>query len=136
MADLKVTMEWTGRGLEFTGGRDGGPTVTIDSDGKAGPSPMTSLALGLGGCMAVDVLDITQKMRLPVEALSIEVEGERRAEPPRRFTALRLRYVVTGVPPEDEAKVQRAIDLSREKYCSVLHSLREDIALEIGLELR
>jgi putative redox protein len=64
------------------------------------------------------------------------VEGDRRAEPPRRYTAIRLRYIVTGVAAADESKVWRAIHLSRDTYCSVLHSLREDIEVGIDLELR
>jgi putative redox protein len=135
VADLTVGLEWTGRALEFSGGTEGGPQILIDSDGAAGPSPTVALVLALAGCMAVDVLDITQKMRVPLTALRVTVEGDRRAEPPRRFTALRQKYSVTGVAAMDEPKVRRALDLSREKYCSVLHSLREDIEMSFDLEL-
>jgi putative redox protein len=135
MAGVEVTLSWQGEGQHFHGGKAGGPQVTIDGDGKQGPSPMTALALALAGCMAVDVLDITQKMRLPVSALDVRVVGERRDEPPRRYTALLLKYRVGGVGAADEEKVWRAIELSREKYCSVWHSLREDIALNVELEL-
>ena len=57
-------------------------------------------------------------------------------EPPRRFTAIRLRYAISGVAPADEGKVQRAVDLSRDKYCSVWHTLKDDIELSIAVELR
>src|SRR5690606_16392295 len=103
--------------------------------GVAGPAPPAMLALALAGCMAVDVIDITQKMRVPMTGLRVVVEGDRRADPPRRYTALRQKFIATGVAPEDEPKVRRALDLSREKYCSVLHSLREDIAMSFELEL-
>lgn len=136
MPDLTVALHWEGTGLRFRGGAEGGPEVVIDGDRAGGPSPMGALALGVAGCMAVDVLDITQKMRLAPTSLSVTVEGDRRDEPPRHFTALRLRYVVGGVAPADEQKVWRAIDLSREKYCSVLHSLRPDIEIAIDLDLR
>lgn len=135
MADLTVALTWTGEALRFRGGKLGGPEVVIDSDGIAGPSPTVSLALALGGCMAVDVLDIAQKMRVGITGLRVVVEGDRRADPPRRFTALRQKFVVAGAPAESEAKLRRAIDLSREKYCSVLHSLREDIEMSFELEL-
>ena len=135
MAGVEVTLSWLGEGQKFRGGRAGGPQLTIDGDGKEAPGPMTSLALALAGCMAIDVLDITQKMRLPVTALDVRVVGERRDEPPRRYTSMVLHYRVGGVAPADEEKVWRAIDLSREKYCSVWHSLREDIALNVELEL-
>lgn len=135
MAGLTVALEWTGNALEFRGGKVGGPEVLIDSDGEAGPSPTVALVLALAGCMAVDVLDITQKMRVRIDGLRVTVEGDRRADPPRRFTALRQKFSVSGAAAADEPKLRRAIDLSREKYCSVLHSLREDIEMSFDLEL-
>jgi putative redox protein len=135
-ADLTVRLEWQGEGQQFRGGAAGGPEVVIDGVGAAGPSPVVSLGLGLGGCMGADVLDIAQKMRLPVTSLEVLVEADRRAEPPRRLTAVRLRFVVGGVSASDEEKLWRAIELSRERYCSVWHSLRDDIDLGLELELR
>jgi putative redox protein len=135
VADLNVALAWTGVAMQFRGGRVDGPQLVIDSDGAAGPSPVDSLALALAGCMAVDVLDIVQKMRVPITGLSVDVQADRRAEPPRRITAVRQTFRTTGVEAADEAKVTRAIDLSREKYCSVLHSLREDIEMSFDLEL-
>jgi putative redox protein len=92
---------------------------------------MQAVLLGFAGCMAADVIEILGKMRVPLVGLSVKVEGERAPEPPRRFTAIRLVYEVEGVPPEGEDKLARAIELSKEKYCSVLHSLRPDIAFQI-----
>lgn len=135
MADLTVALEWTGEQLQFRGGKVGGPEVLVDSDGAAGPSPVEALVLALAGCMAVDVLDITRKMRLPIAGLDVVVEADRAAEPPRRLTALKQKFRTTGVAAADEDKVRRAIDLSRDKYCSVLHSLREDIEMSFELEL-
>lgn len=132
---MNVALTWTGQGLQFSGGRSGGPQVLIDSDGRAGPSPVDALVLALAGCMAVDVLDITQKSRAAISGLSVTVQAERRADPPRRITAVRQTFRTTGVAAVDEGKVRRAIDLSREKYCSVLHSLREDIDMSFELEL-
>lgn len=136
MADTTVALRWDGEGQRYTGGVAGGPGIVLDGSGAAGPSPMAALALGVAGCMAIDVQDIAQKMRLPLTGLDVTVEGDRRAEPPRRFTALRLKYTVSGVAAADEDKIWRAIELSREKYCSVIHSMRDDIDLTIELELR
>jgi putative redox protein len=136
MAASAARLRWSGDGQRYAGGRVDGPEIVIDSDGITGPSPTTTLLLALAACMAVDVLEITSKMRLRVSGLVVDVEGERRDEPPRRFTAIRLRYVVSGVAPDEEAKVWRAIDLSRDKYCSVWHTLKEDIDLSIAVELR
>lgn len=136
MADVTVALRWGGEDLKFRGGKVGGPEVAVDGDGVDGPSPMTSLLLGLAGCMAADVVMILGKMKLPLAGMDVVVEGDRRPEPPRRYTAIRLRYVVAGIPASDEPKVRRAIDLSRETYCSVLHSLRDDIRISIDLEMR
>ena len=135
MADLIVALTWTGEALQFSGGRADGPQVLMDSDGTTGPSPVEALALALAGCMAVDVLDIAQKSRVAITGLHVETECDRRPDPPRRITAVRQKFRTTGVAAGDEAKVQRAIDLSREKYCSVMHSLREDIEMSFELEL-
>jgi putative redox protein len=135
VADLTVALQWTTEQLSFRGGKVGGPQVVVDGDGEAGPSPVTALLLALGGCMAADVVMILTKMKLPLTDLELVVEGDRRAEPPRRVTAVRLKYVARGLAAADESKVWRAIELSRDTYCSVLHSLREDIELRIDLEL-
>lgn len=130
MAAMNVTLRWAGEALRFEGG-GAGSWVSIDGNAEAGPSPMQAVLLGFAGCMAADVIEILGKMRVPLAGLSVKVEGERAPEPPRRFTAIRLVYEVEGVPPEGEDKLARAIELSKEKYCSVLHSLRPDIVFEI-----
>lgn len=130
MAGMELTLRWSGTGLHFESEVAGG-VVVIDGDAQAGPSPMQSLLLGLAGCMAVDVVMILQKMRVPLEGLTVRVEGERAPEPPRRFTQILLVYETRGLLPEDGEKLERAIDLSRDKYCSVLHTLRPDTAITI-----
>jgi putative redox protein len=75
--------------------------------------------------MASDVVLILQKGRLPLRSLRAHLSGERAPSDPRRLTSVRLDFEIGGdVPPE---KVERAIALSRERYCSVWHSLRQDI---------
>ncbi|HSM62170.1 MAG TPA: OsmC family protein [Longimicrobiales bacterium] len=133
MSSSRVTLRWTDA-LVFEGGADGGPQIRLDSAGRAGPSPTQLLLLSLAGCMGVDVRMILEKSRVPVEALEVVVEGDRRDEPPRRFLAIRLTYRIRGPAPGDRDKLQRAVDLSRDKYCSVLHTLRPDLDLEIAIE--
>ena len=127
-------LRWTGEGLAFSGQVGSGPTVTIDSDAKAGPSSTDSLLLGLMGCMSIDVLMILQKGRVTVNSLETRAEAERAPEPPRYFTRVRLTFAVDGPSPEERVKVDRAIELSRDKYCSVLHSLRPDLEFEAVVE--
>ena len=127
-------LRWTGEGLTFSGRVGSGPTVTIDGDAKAGPSSTDSLLLGLMGCMSIDVLMVLQKGRVTVNSLETRVEAERAPDPPKHFTRVRLTFVLDGPSPGERSKVDRAIELSREKYCSVLHSLRPDLEFETFVE--
>ncbi len=130
----KVRLRWAGEGLVFRGGAEGGPEMTIDSAGSEGASPTQQLLLSLAGCMGIDVVLILRKARVPLEALDVEVTGERADGVPSKFVAIELVYRVKGPGPEHESRLQRAIDLSRDKYCSVLHSLHPDIAFSIRVE--
>jgi len=127
----QVRLKWAGEGLVFHGGPDGGPQVTIDSAAEQGPSPTHTLLLALAGCMAVDVKMILEKSRVPVESIDVEAVGVRAESAPRRFLSITLTYDVRGPGKEHEKKLQRALDLSRDKYCSVLHSLDPGIQIEL-----
>lgn len=133
MANVAVSLRWTGEALRFHGGAEGGEWVRIDGAGATGPSPMQALLLALAGCMAADIVEILGKMRVPLQALELRVEGDRAVEPPRRYTRVRLVCEARGVAPADESKLWRAVTLSQEKYCSVMHTLRPD--LELGIEV-
>jgi putative redox protein len=83
--------------------------------------------------MAMDVVDILRKGRFALDGLAAHLESERRAEPPRHLTRVALRFEVRGSVPPD--RVERAIELSRQRYCSVWHSLRPDIELQTSFEI-
>ena len=108
-------------------GRSGDTKMTLDSDSVEGPSPMQALAFALSACMAMDVVHVIKKGRHDLRGLRADLAGSRAQETPHRFTRIELRFTVTGSVAPDV--VERAIDLSREKYCSVWHSMREDIEL-------
>lgn len=109
-------------------GRSGEATMTLDSIAAKGPSPMQALAFGLAACMAMDVVHVLRKGRHELRGLRTDLSGTREAHPPRRFTRLVLHFTITGgIAPEH---IARAIELSRGKYCSVWHSLRDDIVLD------
>jgi len=110
-------------------GRSGSVKLTLDSDSAEGPSPMQTLAFSLAACMAMDVVAILNKGRHELRGLRADLTGHRAQRPPHRFTRIELQYTVTGTIP-DEA-VDRAIRLSREKYCSVWHSMRQDIEFDV-----
>jgi len=133
MSSSRVSLRWT-EAHTFQGGAEGGPEITVASGGREGPSPTQLLMLSLAGCMGVDIVMILEKSRVQLEQLEVVVEGERRADPPRRFLSMRLTFRIRGPSERDSGKVQRALDLSRDKYCSVLHTLDPDLDLEFAIE--
>jgi len=124
-APTKVELVWE-HDLVF-GGRSGSAHMTLDSAGAAGPSPVQALVFALAGCMGMDVVYILTKGRLDLRGMKVSLVAERAPEDPHRVTAVTIDFAVTGAIPREQ--IQRAIDLSHEKYCSVWHSLRQDIAL-------
>jgi putative redox protein len=128
---VTVTLQWKG-GLRFAGPTPGGELV-LDGDSAAGPSPVQALAFGLAGCMAADVVHVLTRGRVRPRGLRVTFTGERAEQDPRRFVRIGLRFDVAGDVPAE--KVERAIALSREKYCSVWHSLRPDIELDTSFEV-
>jgi putative redox protein len=126
-----VELVWTGN-LEFavTLARS---RLSIDSAGIAGPSPVEALVTALGGCMSVDVADILTKGRHAFRALRATVTAERATDNPRRVERARLHLTIEGAIPS--AAIDRAIALSRDKFCSVWHSMRQDIDFQVTFDL-
>jgi len=122
---------WAGD-LKF-GATSGDTAIVLDSDSVAGPSPMQLLGEALAGCMAIDVVLILQKGRHPLTGLRISFTGERAQQPPNRYTTITLTFHVSGNVPAHA--VERAIELSRATYCSVWHSLRQDIAFHTAYQI-
>lgn len=107
--------------------------LALDGRSQAGPSPIEALALALASCMAVDVADILQKGRYRLTAMDVRFTGQRAPEPPSRFTAVALHFRLDTDAPAHA--IDRAIELSHEKYCSVWHSMRQDIPFEATYEV-
>jgi putative redox protein len=126
-----VDLEWVGD-LQFSGG-SGNASITLDSAGVAGPSPVQALAFGFAGCMATDVVHILTRGRHALRGLRAHLVADRAADDPHRIVRMTLHLVVQGDVPRDA--VERAIALSREKYCSVWHSMRQDIDLAVSVEI-
>src|SRR5688572_8406927 len=108
----------------------GSIATVLDGDSTAGPSPVQMLVIALAGCMSIDVVDIVRKGRHPLTKFRTTVTATRAADPPRRVLQAHLQFHVHGAVPQ--AAVERAVALSRDKYCSVWHSLRQDIELTTG----
>lgn len=107
-----------------------------DKGGTQGPTPMETLLSSAAACSGMDVISILEKKRQKVTAYRVEVEAERVPEGtwPRPFTRIRFRHVVEG-ENLDPAAVARAVELSDEKYCSVLATLRAAPEIESGYEV-
>jgi putative redox protein len=129
----RISLAWN-EGLQFVGGAPGGPTTPIDGDNVTAPGPMLTLLLAAASCSGSDVVVILEKMRVKLRELRIDVEGVRRDEEPRRYVAIHFAYHLAG-EGLDQSKARRAIELSLEKYCSVIHSLAPDIRITHALTL-
>jgi putative redox protein len=128
---LSAELVWSDR-LRF--GATAGPNaIVVDGDGAAGPSPMQLAAFALAGCMAADMVAILQKGRHALAGLRVSFKGDRASDPPRRFLRITIHFHVSGSVPQEA--VERAIALSHEKYCSVWHSMRQDIAFLTSFEI-
>jgi putative redox protein len=123
----RVSLRWQD-GLRFVGGAPGGPVSLVDGDNTTAPGPMLTLLLAAASCSGSDVVLILEKMRVQLRELRVDVTGERREQEPRRYTAIHFDYHVAG-DGLDQAKAERAVSLSVEKYCSVIHSLASDLAV-------
>ena len=120
--------------LVFEGNGPGRPPLTIDGNSAGGTSPVELLLVACATCTGSDIVDILEKMRVRLEALDIDAVGTRREDHPRRLTAVHFRVAVRGAGA-DEAKVRRAVDLSLEKYCSVMASLAPDIRVDYDVAI-
>jgi putative redox protein len=129
----QITLTWQAA-LRFTGGAPNGPQTSIDGDNATAPGPMLTLLLAAASCTGSDVVVILEKMRVELREFRIEARGVRREQEPQRYSAIHLDYHVRGEDLE-EVKVRRAIDLSLDKYCSVIHSLAPDIAITYAISL-
>lgn len=122
---VRATLAWQGD-LRFSA-ESGAARLTLDSAGVAGPSPVQALAMSLAGCIGMDLVHILTKGRQPITGVELALDGERAEEEPRRLVRVRLHCRVAGAVPVEA--VERALQLSRDKYCSVWHSMRQDIEL-------
>jgi putative redox protein len=129
--DVEASLRWeSGTVLAC---RTGTAEATLDWDSGTAPSPVQALVLALAGCMAADVVLVLEKARQPLRGLTTRVRAERAEKPPRRLLRVDIRFAVQGGVLAE--KVERAILLSRETYCSVWHSLARDIELTTSFEI-
>lgn len=135
---MKATVQWK-EDMTFVGMPESGFPVQMDADASFGGTthgvqPMELIALGLGGCTAMDVISILRKKRQHVTQFEVQVDAPRSAESPKVFTRALITYILTG-KNIDESAVLRSIELSATKYCPAQFMLAQAFPMELRYEI-
>jgi putative redox protein len=135
---MKVRTKWV-EGVSFVGEAGSGHAIVIDGAPEAGGRnrgmrPMEILLLGAAACTAFDLVLILKKARQPIADCTVEAEADRAATVPKVFTKIHLKYTVAG-HGLDPARVEQAVKLSKDKYCSATQMLAKtaEITYEIAI---
>lgn len=135
LKQMKSKITWTGQ-IAFSGTTPSGHEIQMDAAEEAGGQnsgarPTELLLHAVAGCTGIDIILILQKMRLNPASFHMEIEGTRAEDHPKRFTDVHIHYALEGELPDD--KVARAIQLSKDKYCSVSQSLNATITVSYSI---
>jgi len=137
---MECKVAWLGTdGMAFSAETGSGHLINMDGAPEAGgknlaPRPMEMLLAGAGGCSAFDVVLILQRSRQAISACNVTLKAERANEDPKVFTKINLHFQVKG-KDLDPAKVDRAVKLSHDKYCSATAMLAKTAELSYSIEL-
>ncbi|KEZ52438.1 OsmC family protein [Metabacillus indicus] len=132
---MDTSIKWNGK-MSFSGSTPSGHEVKMDASEEVGGEntgarPTELLLHAVAGCTGIDIISILQKMRLNPSAFEMDLTGTRAEDHPKRFKAIHIHYKLEGDLPEE--KVIRAIQLSKDKYCSVSQSLNAEITAEYSI---
>ncbi len=135
---MKARVKWLDH-MSFVGESGSGHSIVLDGSPdhggrNLGVRPMETVLIGLGGCSAFDVMLMLKKSRQDVSNCEVHLEAERADEVPAVFTAIKLTYVIEG-RDLSESQVQRAVNLSMEKYCSVTKMLETTVAISHEIKI-
>lgn len=125
----KATLTWD-KELIFIGRTNRGYEIEFDAAQQWGCSPTESLLLSVAGCMGIDMVSFLKKMKCDIKSYKMDIMGERNPTPPQYYTSIEMIISVKG-SGFTQKKIERAISLSHEKYCSVYHTLRKDIKVKV-----
>jgi len=137
---MECLVRWSGpSGMSFIAETGSGHLVAMDGAPDAGgrnlaPRPMEMLLAGAGGCTAFDVVHILKRGRHDVRGCEVRLLADRASTDPKVFTRIALQFVVSGRSLPQEA-VERAVNLSHEKYCSATVMLEKTAKIEISVEV-
>jgi putative redox protein len=131
MAIGHVSARWTGEELNFIGTDSKGRQVAM---GGENISPSRLLLLGLAGCTGMDVISILQKKRLNITSLEVEIAAHQADDYPKPFHTIEIKYIIKGDNIDPKA-VERAIDLSQNKYCVVSQTLQQPLEIKTSFSI-
>ena len=135
---MNISVNWV-EGLLMVGKSDSGHTITMDGPPESGGEnlgvrPMEILLLGVAGCTMIDVVTTLKKMRQDLSHLETKINAERATDHPKVFTDIHIQFILKG-QNLDEKKVDKAITLSAEKYCSASIMLGETATITHDFEV-
>jgi len=129
---MQMTTEWQEK-QKFVATTEQGHSIQMDGDGGA-PSPLQLILAAVGGCSSIDVVMILEKGRHQISGCRCELQAERADAVPSVFTKINAHYVVSGTDLQEKA-VQRACELSMEKYCSAVIMLNQSVDITFSYEV-
>lgn len=137
MKKESINVQWL-EGMSFEAEVEGFK-VAIDADtefgGKSkGPKPKLLMMVALAGCTGMDIVSLLKKMRVDYESLNVIIEGDLTEEHPKHFISMKVIYELKGKNINIK-KVQKAVDLSKEKYCGVSYSYKSVMDLEYEIRI-
>lgn len=132
---MKASVNWqqSESGLDFSAIMDDGKSLNLSGDGS-GLSPMQVVLMSVGACSSVDVVEILRKSRQDIQGCVCDLEAKRSETAPRVFTKIHAHYTVSGSTVKLK-QLERAVQLSTEKYCSVMLMLHKSVDISTSFEL-
>ncbi|MBD3638474.1 MAG: OsmC family protein [Crocinitomicaceae bacterium] len=135
---MKLTLKRIGEPFHLQGENDTGQTIEFDGSEDIGGTgkairPMQGVASSLAACSSIDVLLILKKQKIELEDYQVNISAERREEHPQVFTSIHMEFEFKGKAPRE--KLERAVKLSVEKYCSVARMLDHSVKITSSIKV-
>lgn len=135
---MQVRIKWLEQ-RAFEAETGSGHTITMDGPPEHGgrniaARPMEMVLVGLGGCSAFDVVEILEKSRQKIKDCQIQIDAERADDIPAVFTKIHMHFIFSG-DELNEKHVKRAVELSVDKYCSVVKMMRPNVEISYDYEI-
>jgi len=132
---MKANVKWVGDEM-FLGTSESGHAVLLDANGgNLAPSPLENVLISLGCCSSVDVVSILKKARQNISGCQVEISGQRVDTVPKLFSDIHLHFIIEG-NDVSEKHVERAVNLSADKYCSVALMLNKGVNITHDYEIK